>query len=291
MKKRLDQLVVERGLAPSRDAARRLILAGSIRVDGQLRDKAGRTFDESLDVELVGPKIPYVSRGGLKLEHAIRTFGLQFGDDETVLDIGASTGGFTDCALQHGAGRVIAVDSGRAQLHEKMRADDRVVVFEKTNARFLELDQIGGEPLPWIVIDVSFISLRLILPACARVIAPGGRVVALVKPQFEAGRKDVASGGIVRDPEVHRRVLEEIIEFCIAESWCIHRLAISPVRGSDGNVEFLMLLSLPSRPEKGGPDPSLAVELQAVLAAAREVQAEGRPDSSSSHGPEPGAGP
>lgn len=283
MKKRLDQLVVEHGLAPSRDAAKRLILAGSIRVDGQLRDKAGRLFDENLEIELVGPKIPYVSRGGLKLEHALEAFGLEFEPGQTVLDIGASTGGFTDCALQHGASRVIAVDTGRAQLHEKIRADDRVVVLEKTNARFLDLDQIGGERVPWIVIDVSFISLRLILPACARVIAPGGRVVALVKPQFEAGRRDVASGGIVRDPEVHRRVLEEIVTFCASGGWRVHRLEISPVRGNDGNVEFLMLLSRPSEAGGGGLDASISGELESVLARAQVLQA-GKPSSATPDG-------
>lgn len=273
MKKRLDQLVVERGLAPSRDAAKRLILAGGIRVDGQLRDKAGRLVDENLDVELVGPKIPYVSRGGLKLEHALEAFGLTFEPGQTVLDIGASTGGFTDCALQHGAARVIAVDTGRAQLHEKMRADDRVVVLEKTNARFLDLDQIGGEAVPWIVIDVSFISLRLILPACARVVTPGGRVIALVKPQFEAGRKDVASGGIVRDPDVHRRVLEEMIAFCAAEGWCVERLEVSPVRGGGGNVEFLLLLNRPTEPDGGGAGPAIAGDLESALERARALQA------------------
>jgi 23S rRNA (cytidine1920-2'-O)/16S rRNA (cytidine1409-2'-O)-methyltransferase len=272
MKKRLDQLVVERGLAPSRDAAKRLILAGCVRVDGELRDKAGRTYDETLAVELAGPRNPYVSRGGLKLAHALEAFGVEFAPGSVVLDIGASTGGFTDCVLQRGASRVVAVDSGRAQLHEKMRADPRVVVHEKTNARFLELKQVGGEPFPWIVIDVSFISLRLILPACARVIAPGGRVIALVKPQFEAGRREVASGGIVRDPEVHRRVLADMIDFCVQERWQVHGIEISPVRGSDGNVEFFMLLSRSSDRVPGEADSLVGENLERVLTQAAELQ-------------------
>lgn len=275
MKKRLDQLVVERGLAPSRDAAKRLILAGSVFVDGQRRDKAGRLFDENLEIELAGPKNPYVSRGGLKLEHALEAFDVEFRPGETVLDIGASTGGFTDCALQHGAGRVIAVDSGRAQMHEKMRADERVRVLEKTNARYLELDQIGGERVPWIVIDVSFISLRLILPACARLIAPGGRVIALVKPQFEAGRREVGSGGIVREPGVHRRVLETVARFAAEEGWRVRRFAVSPVRGNDGNVEFFMLLSRPEQSEEAGVDASTREELEAALVRAGEMQGAG----------------
>lgn len=243
MKKRLDQLVVERGLAPSRDAAKRLILAGVVRVDGQLRDKAGRLFDETLPVELAGPACPYVSRGGLKLERALDVFGVTFASGDSVLDIGASTGGFTDCVLQRGAGKVIAVDAGRAQLHEKLRNDPRVTVLEKTNARYLEAEGIGGEKVPWIVIDVSFISLRLVLPACARVLRPGGAVIALVKPQFEAGRADVASGGIVRDPAVHRRVLENLADFCEAQGWDLQGMTPSPVRGSDGNLEFFFLLA------------------------------------------------
>ncbi len=272
MKKRLDQLVVERGLAPSRDAAKRLILAGQVRVDGEMRDKAGRSFDENLSVQLAGPKNPYVSRGGQKLAHALESFGVEFSPDSVVLDIGASTGGFTDCVLQHGAARVFAVDSGRAQLHEKIRADPRVVVLEKTNARFLEREQLGGLAFPWIVIDVSFISLRLILPACARVIAPGGSVIALVKPQFEAGRRDVASGGIVRNPEVHRRVLEEMIQFCVESGWRVCRVELSPLRGGDGNVEFFLLLSWPPESSAGGVEAAVPEDLEQVLLQAAELQ-------------------
>lgn len=242
MKKRLDQLVVERGLAPSRDSAKRLILAGQIQVDGQVRDKSGRLYDESLDVRLVGRVHPYVGRGGLKLEKALDVFGIAVPRDAPLLDIGASTGGFTDCLLQRGAAAVIAVDAGTAQLHEKLRADPRVRVMEKTNARFLSLEAIGGVPVPLIVIDVSFISLRLILPPCTRLLAPGGRVVALVKPQFEAGRGEVGSGGVVRDPEVHRRVLNDLVSYCVTNGWAFKGLTPSPVRGSDGNAEFFILL-------------------------------------------------
>jgi 23S rRNA (cytidine1920-2'-O)/16S rRNA (cytidine1409-2'-O)-methyltransferase len=252
MKKRLDQIVVERGLAPSRDAARRLILAGLIRVGGEVRDKAGRLYDTKLPVEVVGPANPYVGRGGLKLEHALDAFGVDVPGDGPLLDIGASTGGFTDCLLQRGASEVVAVDAGRAQLHEKLRADPRVRVMEKTNARFLTLDAIGGRPSPLIVIDVSFISLRLILPVCADMLAADGRAVALIKPQFEAGRGEVGSGGIVRDPAVHRRVLEDLAGFFRETGWRLLGLTASPIRGGDGNVEFFALLDRgapPASPE------------------------------------------
>jgi 23S rRNA (cytidine1920-2'-O)/16S rRNA (cytidine1409-2'-O)-methyltransferase len=158
------------------------------------------------------------------------------------LDIGASTGGFTDCLLQRGAAGVVAVDAGRAQLHEKLRNDPRVRVMEKTNARFLTLEALGGRPAALIVIDVSFISLRLILPVCAGLLADGGRVVALIKPQFEAGRGEVGSGGVVRDPAVHRRVLEGLAGFFRETGWSLRGLTTSPIRGSDGNVEFFALL-------------------------------------------------
>jgi 23S rRNA (cytidine1920-2'-O)/16S rRNA (cytidine1409-2'-O)-methyltransferase len=262
MKKRLDQIVVERGFAPSRDEARRLILAGRIRVAGEVRDKAGRSYDVTLPVEVVGPANPYVGRGGLKLEHALEAFDVKVPVEGPALDIGASTGGFTDCLLQRGAAEVIAVDAGRAQLHEKLRADPRVRVMEKTNARYLTLEAIGGRPAELVVIDVSFISLRLILPACAGLLAPGGRVIALVKPQFEAGRREVGSGGVVRDPAVHRRVLEGLAHYFEGTGWRLLGLTASPVRGSDGNLEFFALLD---RGETGEAGPSAGAMIDNLL--------------------------
>lgn len=248
MKVRLDQLVLDRGLAPSLDAAMRIIVAGAIRVDGAVADKPGRAYDSDARVELIGTTSKYVSRGGLKLEAALERFGL--GRDasdaapagKTGLDIGASTGGFTDCMLQGGAARVIAVDTGRGQIHDKLRTDPRVTLMERTNARNLTLDAIGGAPVDLIAIDVSFISLRLILPPCEALLAPEGDLIALVKPQFEAPRRLVGEGGIVRDPEVHREVLERICRFCRSGPWAIGGLMASPIRGARGNVEFLLWL-------------------------------------------------
>lgn len=272
MKTRLDQLVVDRGLAPSRDAAKRLILAGKIRIDGEVRDKAGKTYDVTSEIELVGPKSPYVGRGGEKLAGALEEFGLEIPPGAVALDIGASTGGFTDCLLQRGAARVVAVDTGRGQLHEKLRGDPRVTAMEKTNARYLTLEAIGGEPVELIAIDVSFISLRLILPPCVGLLAPNGHVIALVKPQFEAGRRQVGSGGIVRDPGVHREVLESFLGYCAESGWAVERLAVSQPLGADGNVEFFVLLSRSDVPPKRGP---LARErIDEVLVLAERLQAD-----------------
>lgn len=242
MKCRLDQLVVERGLAPSREAARRLILAGKIWSGGERRDKPGRALDAEAALELRGESSRYVGRGGEKLEGALRAFDLEIEPGALGLDIGASTGGFTDCLLQHGAGRVIAVDTGRGQIHERLRGDPRVELREKTNARYLTLEAIGGTAADWIVIDVSFISLRLILPACKECLKPGGRVLALVKPQFEAGRRQVGSGGVVRDRAVHREVLGSLAEWCAGHGWRVLGMCASPLRGAKGNLEFFFHL-------------------------------------------------
>lgn len=252
MKVRLDQLVVDRELAPSLDAAMRIIVAGRIRVDGAVADKPGRSYDADARVELIGTTSKYVSRGGLKLEAALARFGLGALAGKTGLDIGASTGGFTDCMLQSGAERVIAVDTGRGQIHDKLRTDPRVTLMERTNARNLTLDAIGGEAVDLIAIDVSFISLRLILPACERLLAPEGDAITLVKPQFEAERRQVGEGGIVRDPEVHREVLERICKFCRSGPWAVRGLMASPIRGVKGNVEFLLWLRRGGVGETGG---------------------------------------
>ncbi len=243
-KERLDVALVRRGLAPSRERARALIMAGQVLVAGQLVDKPGTLI--SLDIECTLKEAPdelkYVSRGGLKLEKALATFGLN-PEGLVALDVGASTGGFTDCLLKHGAKRVYALDVGQGQLAWTLRNDPRVVVMEHTNIRYL-----SGmpEPIQCATIDVSFISLRLVLPALVPLLAPAAWVVALVKPQFEAGKAEVDRGaGIIKDPEVHGRVLQELQEWITQHTpFQIRGLTDSPIYGRDGNREFLIHLSL-----------------------------------------------
>ena len=237
MKVRLDLLVYRRGLAESREKARRLILAGQVLVNGRISDKAGAPIPEKAVIEVRTPP-PFVSRGGYKLVKALDTFGID-PSGWIVADVGASTGGFTDVLLQRGAERVYAVDVGYGQLHWKLRQDARVVVMERTNARYLErLD----EPAHLVTIDVSFISLELILPAVRGWLLPGGQVVALIKPQFEAGRRQVGKGGVVRDHRTHRHVLHRVITFAADRGWRLWGLTISPLKGPKGNSEFLMWL-------------------------------------------------
>jgi 23S rRNA (cytidine1920-2'-O)/16S rRNA (cytidine1409-2'-O)-methyltransferase len=240
---RLDHLLVARGLAQSRERARALILAGTVSVDGVPVTKAGAPVDESAVVTLRQPDHPWVSRGGLKLAHALDVFGLDVGGIRA-LDIGASTGGFTDVLVARGAARVVALDVGRGQLDWKLRSDPRVVVVEGVNARHLAPDDLpeGLRQFELVTIDVAFISLGHILPVVPPLLAPAGRVVALVKPQFEAGREEVGRGGIVRDPAVHARVVAEVA--AAAHRVGLERLAVepSPIEGAEGNREFLMLL-------------------------------------------------
>jgi len=239
-KLRLDQLLLARGLAPSRAKAQALIRAGRVFVDGQLRDKPGVLVPEDAEIAVKRPP-RYVSRGGEKLEGALKAFGVD-PTGKVCLDVGASTGGFTDCLLQHGAKRVHAVDVGRGQLHFRLRGDPRVVVHEGVNARYLYFEEIG-EPVDLATVDVSFISLRLVLPPLKGIVRPEGDVIALVKPQFEAGRERVKKGGVVRDPEVHREVLRGIVAFVEGElSWSVAGAVRSPLRGPAGNVEFLLHL-------------------------------------------------
>lgn len=240
---RLDRLLVARGLAPSRERARALILAGQVRVGSQPATKAGTLVDEAAAVGLIEPDHPWASRAGLKLAHALDAFGLDVRGAQA-LDIGASTGGFTDVLLHHGAARVVALDVGRGQLDWRLRTDPRVVVVEGVNARYLTADLLPDDARHFdlVTIDVAFISLRHILPVVPPLLAPGGRVVALVKPQFEAGRDDVGAGGIVRDPAVHRRVLDAVAAGALQVG--LERVAVepSPVAGATGNQEFLMLM-------------------------------------------------
>ncbi len=237
---RLDLLVTDRGLAPSRERARALILAGQVTVDGRVVSKAGTAVAADAEVALVRPDHPYVGRGGVKLAHALDTFRIAV-EGREALDIGASTGGFTDVLLQRGAARVVALDVGHGQLDWRIRNDPRVVVIEGRNARFLSPGDLPG-PVDLVVIDVSFISLAQILPRVPAVIRPGADVVTLVKPQFEAGRDEVGRKGIVRDPVVHARVIEQVT--AEAAGWGLARVAMtpSPITGAEGNREFLLHL-------------------------------------------------
>ena len=243
---RLDTLLVERGLAASRERARALILAGQVRVDGRPAGKAGTPVGVDAAVTLLEPDHPYVGRGGLKLEHALSAFGIAV-EGRLALDIGASTGGFTDVLLRHGAARVVALDVGHGQLDWRLRSDPRVIVLEKTNARALTPEMLPADARRFdiVTIDVSFISLRQILPVVPPLVAPGGDIVALVKPQFEAGRGEVGKGGIVRDDGVRARVVEEIVQHALALGLTRAGLSESPITGMEGNREFLLHLTSP----------------------------------------------
>ncbi len=243
-KTRLDQLLVSRGLAASRERARALILAGNVTVAGQPASKAGTMIDDAAEVTLRTPDHPWVGRGGLKLVHALEVFGIDV-TGTSALDIGASTGGFTDVLLHHGARHVVALDVGHHQLDWKIRQDARVTTLEGVNARYLSADQLpaGATPFGIITIDVSFISLRQILPVVPALLAPDGRVVALVKPQFEAGRHEVGSGGIVRDPVIHERVVSDVTAAALAVGLERIGLVPSPIEGAEGNREFLLCLA------------------------------------------------
>ena len=242
-KARLDTLLVERGLVGSRERARALILAGDVRVNGQVATKAGVAVAADAEIALAAPDHPYVGRGGLKLAHALETFGIDV-TGRLALDIGASTGGFTDVMLQRGASRVVALDVGHGQLDWKIRSDPRVVTIERTNARTLTPDALPDDARAFdlVTVDVSFISLRHILPVVPPLLRTGADVVALVKPQFEARREEVGKGGIVRDDEVRMRVVEEVA--AAADTLGLTRLAVidSPIAGMEGNREFLMHL-------------------------------------------------
>lgn len=243
IKKRLDVLLVERGLAETRTKAQAVIMSGLVYVGSQKADKPGMSFDENSEIEVRGATCPYVSRGGLKLEKALRDFGV----DPTgyvCSDSGASTGGFTDCLLQQGARKVFAIDVGYGQLDWKIRSDPRVVVMERTNVRYVTPEQLG-EPLDLSVVDVSFISLRIVLPVIKTFLKENaGQVLCLIKPQFEAGREKVGKKGVVRDPVVHKEVLDDFVALTAEIGFKILGLTFSPVKGPEGNIEFLAHLTL-----------------------------------------------
>jgi len=241
---RLDRLLVDKALVESREKATRLILAGEVLVDGQRVDKAGTLVPSDADLELRG-RSPFVSRGGEKLVHAVQHFGVA-AKGRVCIDVGSSTGGFTDCLLQRGAPRVYAVDVGTAQLDAKLRKDPRVVVMEQTNARVLDPRLFDEQPT-LAVIDVSFISLEKILPAVFAVLAPRSEIVALVKPQFEVGRQHVGKGGVVRDPAQHRVAVQRLARYAVLRGWHVLSVTASPLRGPKGNREFFLHLSAQGR--------------------------------------------
>ncbi|MGN0561118.1 MAG: TlyA family RNA methyltransferase [Candidatus Fimenecus sp.] len=235
---RLDVAVLERGLSESRAKAGALIMAGQVYVNGQKATKAGLTVKDSDKIEVRGEKMPFVSRGGYKLDKAVKAFHLQL-QDCVCMDIGASTGGFSDCMLQNGAKKVYAVDVGYGQLAWKLRTDERVVNMERTNFRYLTPDDIA-EQLDFASVDVSFISLKIILPVLYSLLRDGGEAVCLIKPQFEAGKENVGKKGVVRDPSVHAEVVEIITKFAFETGFSVLHLSFSPIKGPEGNIEYLM---------------------------------------------------
>ena len=245
MKERLDVLLVSRGLAASREKAKAVIMAGIVYVDGQKEDKAGSTFADTVNIEVRGNTLKYVSRGGLKLEKAMSHFGLTL-DGKVCMDVGASTGGFTDCMLQNGAVKVYSIDVGHGQLDWKLRNDPRVVCMERTNIRYVVPEDIG-EPAQFVSIDVSFISLTKVLYPVRQLLADEGEIVCLIKPQFEAGREKVGKKGVVRDPAVHLEVIESVMQYAASIGFELLHLEFSPIKGPEGNIEYL--LHLKKQPE------------------------------------------
>lgn len=266
---RLDQYLCQNGLVQSRERAKALIMSGIVFVNEQKVDKAGEMIAPDAKVEVRGHDIGYVSRGGLKLEKAMQVFPMR-PDGKVCMDIGASTGGFTDCMLQNGAKKVYAVDVGYGQLDWRLRSDERVVCMERTNARYLTHEQIPDE-LDFASVDVSFISLKLILPALAELLKPDGHAVCLVKPQFEAGREKVGKKGVVRDPAVHLEVLEHFLEHAKESRFTVLGLTYSPIRGPEGNIEYLGYLS---RAEEEPPVHDLKALVEASHAALEEKKGE-----------------
>ena len=240
MKERLDVLLVKRNLAESREKAKALIMSGIVYVNGQKEDKAGTTFEETAPIEVRGSTLKYVSRGGLKLEKAMDRFGVRL-DGKICMDVGASTGGFTDCMLQNGAVKVYSVDVGHLQLSLKLRNDERVVCMEKTNIRYVTPEDIA-DPIGFASIDVSFISLTKVLGPVKALLEDNGQIVCLIKPQFEAGREKVGKKGVVREPAVHLEVIDMVIDYALSIGFEALNLEFSPIKGPEGNIEYLLYL-------------------------------------------------
>ncbi len=248
MKERLDVLLVNRGLAPSREKAKTMIMEGNVFVNNNREDKAGSMFPEDCNIVIHGNTLKYVSRGGLKLEKAMTHFGITL-DGKICMDIGASTGGFTDCMLQNGASKVYAVDVGYGQFAWKLRQDERVVCMEKTNIRYVTPDQIA-DTLDFASVDVSFISLTKVLGPARDLLKEHGQMVCLIKPQFEAGRDKVGKKGVVREKSVHEEVIEKVLTFALENGFSIHQLEYSPIKGPEGNIEYLVYIEKDENPKK-----------------------------------------
>lgn len=247
MKKRLDVLVYEKGFTESREKAKAVIMAGQVYVDNQKADKCGTAYDENANIEVRGNVQKYVSRGGLKLEKAIQNFDFDL-SGKTTMDIGASTGGFTDCMLQNGAKKVYSIDVGYGQLAWKLRNDERVVNLERTNMRKVTKEQVPDK-IDFFSVDVSFISLKLILPVARQLMSENAQAVCLIKPQFEAGREKVGKKGVVRDPAVHIEVVQNIVNFCIENGFDVLNLDFSPIKGPEGNIEYLIHIMKSDEPK------------------------------------------
>ena len=261
MKERLDVLLVKRNLASSREKAKAIIMSGNVFVDGQREDKAGTSFSEEVQIEVRGHALPYVSRGGLKLEKAMKNFDVSM-EGKVCTDVGSSTGGFTDCMLQNGAVKVFAIDVGHGQLDWKLRQDERVVCMEKTNIRYVTPEDIG-DALNFASVDVSFISLTKVLGPAKELLKDGGQMVCLIKPQFEAGKDKVGKKGVVRDPAVHKEVIERVILFAKSIGFGILHLDYSPIKGPEGNIEYLVHIVKDAEAES-----QEVIDVGAVVAAA-----------------------
>lgn len=246
MKERLDVLLVKRNLASSREKAKAIIMSGNVFVDGQREDKAGTSFSEEVQIEVRGHALPYVSRGGLKLEKAMKNFDVSM-EGKVCTDVGSSTGGFTDCMLQNGAVKAFAIDVGHGQLDWKLRQDERVVCMEKTNIRYVQPEDLG-EPIDFSSIDVSFISLTKVLLPIRNYLKENGEIVALIKPQFEAGREKVGKKGVVREKSTHIEVIEKVTNYAVSIGFEVAALEFSPIKGPEGNIEYLVHLK--KRPEE-----------------------------------------
>lgn len=269
-KERLDVLLVQRGLAPSREKAKAVIMEGNVYVNGQKEDKAGSMFDGQVLIEVRGKTLCYVSRGGLKLEKAISSFGISL-ENKICMDIGASTGGFTDCMLQNGAAKVYAVDVGYGQFAWKLRQDGRVVCMEKTNIRYVTRQDIA-DVLDFASVDVSFISLTKVLGPAKELLAPGSEMVCLIKPQFEAGREKVGKKGVVRDKKVHLEVIHRVLDYAKEIGFHVLALDFSPIKGPEGNIEYLVYLQKMQLEEPGEPDmQEEAIDCAAVVEAAHAL--------------------
>ena len=260
MKERLDVLLVKRNLVESREKAKAIIMSGNVFVEGEREDKAGTTFSDEVQIEIKGHTLPYVSRGGLKLEKAVANFDVDL-EGKVCTDVGSSTGGFTDCMLQNGAKKVFAIDVGRGQLAWKLRQDDRVICMEKTNIRFVTPEDLG-ERIDFSSIDVSFISLTKVLLPIRNYLKEDGQIVALIKPQFEAGREKVGKKGVVREKSTHHEVIETVVSYAVSIGFKVLNIDFSPIKGPEGNIEYLLHIQ---KTENAGTLEDVDVDLKSVV--------------------------